>query len=101
MKTAKLSQIVQTLLAQNTARERVQIAVGALVFNESQLHTEWQRLTSNTSLAEVPLHIRIIPASQQCMWCFHIYQPHNDETTCPQCRSVGAKILSGEEFYLE
>jgi Zn finger protein HypA/HybF involved in hydrogenase expression len=35
------------------------------------------------------------------MVCFLKYHPGDKETACPQCKSVGAKILSGEEFYLE
>jgi Zn finger protein HypA/HybF involved in hydrogenase expression len=41
------------------------------------------------------------PAEQQCMVCFQKYHPLNKETSCPNCGSVGAKIIAGEEFYLE
>lgn len=101
MKTKKLSMIVQTLLAENIRRERVQLAVGELILHETQLRSDWQQLTAATPLANTTLELRVIPASQQCMWCFHVYHPQNGETICPQCRGVGAKILAGEEFYLE
>jgi Zn finger protein HypA/HybF involved in hydrogenase expression len=35
------------------------------------------------------------------MVCFEKYHPLNGEISCPNCGSVGAKILAGEEFYLE
>ena len=35
------------------------------------------------------------------MACFQPYQPVNKTIHCPYCGSYGAKILAGEEFYLE
>jgi Zn finger protein HypA/HybF involved in hydrogenase expression len=101
MKNLRLSSIIQSLLAQKTERASIQLAVGELVLDPPQLLSEWSELTKHTPLAKTKLNIRIIPAEQQCMWCFLIYHPTKKETACPQCRSVGAKILSGEEFYLE
>ena len=43
----------------------------------------------------------IFNAEIQCMACFIKYQPLDGRIHCPQCGSVGAKILSGEEFYFE
>ena len=101
MKNLRLSSIAQDLLARKTTRETIQLAVGELILDEAQLQNEWVELTKQTPLAKTKLNIRIIPAKQQCMWCFLVYHPNKKETACPQCRSVGAKILSGEEFYLE
>jgi len=47
------------------------------------------------------LIIRRVSAEQQCMTCFEKYHPARAEVSCPNCGSVGAKIISGEEFYLE
>ena len=100
MKNSKLSTIVQSFLMKNKKPKTVQLAVGELIADEELLQQEWVELTSSSALKNTKLNIRIIPAEQQCMWCFHIYHPKYGETKCPQCRSVGAKILSGEEFYL-
>ena len=35
------------------------------------------------------------------MWCFLVYRPKQGETQCPQCGSVGAKIIHGEELQLD
>jgi Zn finger protein HypA/HybF involved in hydrogenase expression len=35
------------------------------------------------------------------MVCFTKYCPAGGEVLCPACGSVGAKILAGEEFYME
>ncbi|MFN3492375.1 MAG: hydrogenase maturation nickel metallochaperone HypA [Anaerolineales bacterium] len=82
--------------------QKISIAVGELIpFDESKLRTQWYELVKNTPLEQIPLNIHIIPAEQQCMVCFLKYHPAQKETACPQCKSVGAKIISGEEFYLE
>jgi Zn finger protein HypA/HybF involved in hydrogenase expression len=101
MKYLRLSSIVQELLAQKITHASVQLAVGELILDEALLQKEWRELTKPTPLSNTKLNIRIVPTSQQCMWCFLIYHPKQGETTCPQCHSVGAKILSGEEFYLD
>jgi Zn finger protein HypA/HybF involved in hydrogenase expression len=35
------------------------------------------------------------------MACFTKYQSPEGEILCPSCGSTGAKILAGEEFYME
>jgi Zn finger protein HypA/HybF involved in hydrogenase expression len=52
-------------------------------------------------LEKTNLSIQIVRAEQQCMVCFLVYHPNEKETACPQCKSVGAKIIKGEEFYFE
>jgi len=82
--------------------QKISIALGELVFlDESNLRMQWGELVKNTPLEQTPLNIRIILAEQQCMVCFLKYHPTQKETACPQCKSVGAKIISGEEFYLD
>lgn len=101
MKDTRLPSLVHDLLKQNLPRQSVQLAVGELILDEAQLRNDWRELTKDTSLAGTKLNLRIIPAEQQCMWCFLVYRPNDREATCPQCGSVGARVLSGEEFHLE
>jgi Zn finger protein HypA/HybF involved in hydrogenase expression len=35
------------------------------------------------------------------MACFTKYNPKEKELVCPNCGSVGVKIIAGEEFSLE
>ena len=78
------------------------IALGELFpLSEDELRTQWKQATKSKSLGQAKLDIHMIRAVQQCMVCFEKYHPVNKETFCPHCGSVGAKILSGEEFYLE
>ncbi|WKZ34917.1 MAG: hydrogenase maturation nickel metallochaperone HypA [Anaerolineales bacterium] len=98
----RLSSIVSLLLREPLPADSVQLAVGELNdLNEEQLREQWEELVAQTSLAQTTLNIRMIPAELQCMACFLKYHPQRKETVCPQCNSVGAKILAGEEFYLE
>ena len=80
----------------------VRIAIGELIpLSEEELHMQWSQLTKSRPFAKANLEIHVIHAQQQCMVCFQKYHPINKETSCPHCGSVGAKILAGEEFYLE
>jgi Zn finger protein HypA/HybF involved in hydrogenase expression len=97
-KNSRLSAIIDHLLRKSSSIELVQIAVGELVsFDDDQIHKQW----NESPLAKTPLTIRRIPALQQCMACFSKYQPIRGEVSCPQCGSVGAKVIAGEEFFLE
>ena len=101
-KIPRLSSIIDHLLRQSKLVSSVHIAVGELTsYNEEQIQAQWSTLVRDTTLAQVTLLIRTIPAEQQCMVCFEKYHPLNKETSCPHCGSVGAKIIAGEEFYLE
>lgn len=85
-----------------TPAQKINIVLGELVpLDEFQLREQWLMLVKGTSHETAELHVRIVRAEQQCMVCFLKYHPPKNETACPQCKSVGAKILSGEEFYLE
>jgi hydrogenase nickel incorporation protein HypA/HybF len=84
-----------------------QIAVIHLVLgeifelNQNSIQENWEELSKGTPAESAQLHFRRISAEVQCMSCFQKYHPENGKILCPYCGSVGAKILSGEEFYLE
>ena len=61
----------------------------------------WDMIADDTIAKGAQLHFRIVPAEFQCMACFEIYHPADGEFACPNCDSVGVKILKGEEFSLE
>jgi hydrogenase nickel incorporation protein HypA/HybF len=61
----------------------------------------WDLIAKDTPAEGAQLHFRRVPAELQCMVCFQKYHPNGQELVCPHCGSVGAKILAGEEFYLE
>jgi Zn finger protein HypA/HybF involved in hydrogenase expression len=101
-KIPRLSTIVNQLLQKTSHIESAHIAVGELInFDEEVILSQWSDLTKDTNLSQTELTIHRITAQQQCMVCFEKYHPINKETSCPHCGSVGAKIIAGEEFYLE
>ena len=81
---------------------KIHFAVGEMsapAFDVIESH--WNELSIGTPLEQAQLHFRLITAEAQCMACFKKYHPVNGIIHCPNCGSVGAKILSGEEFYVE
>lgn len=61
----------------------------------------WEIIAKDTIAQHATLHFRRVPAELQCMACFQKYHPHDGELVCPFCGSVGAKIIAGEEFFVE
>lgn len=101
-KIPRLSSIIDHLLEKPRRVVSVNIALGELaVFAEDDIRAQWSQLVRDTNLSQTKLTIQHIPAEQQCMVCFQKYMPLNKEISCPYCGSVGARILAGEEFFLE
>ena len=81
---------------------QIQIAIGEISeLDHSLMQQHWDKLSRGTSLEHAPIRFRLITAEAQCMLCFKKYYPVNGTIHCPNCGSFGAKILSGEEFYVE
>jgi hydrogenase nickel incorporation protein HypA/HybF len=80
----------------------VRLAVGDISgFADDSVQFYWDEISKGTKAEQSKLHFRHIPPELQCMACFTLYSPKDDEIICPVCGSSGAKILAGEEFYLE
>jgi hydrogenase nickel incorporation protein HypA/HybF len=47
------------------------------------------------------LHFRRIPAKLVCFDCAAQFAIEKELTPCPNCGSMRAKIIEGEEFFLE
>jgi hydrogenase nickel incorporation protein HypA/HybF len=61
----------------------------------------WDIIAMDTIAEQATLHFRRLPAQLQCNTCSEKYQPTEKELICPNCHGIGAKIISGEEFFLE
>jgi hydrogenase nickel incorporation protein HypA/HybF len=80
----------------------VYVVIGRISgLSEEPVRSYWRELSKGTPAEGARLHFRKIEGELQCMACFTRYQPEGDEIRCPVCGSSGAKILSGEEFYVE
>ena len=99
--------ILDTVLSQArevnaTQVKNVHLALGEISeLDQNLIQQHWNELSKGTPLEQAQLHFRFINAEAQCMACFQKYHPEGAEIHCPFCGSYGAKILSGEEFYLE
>jgi Zn finger protein HypA/HybF involved in hydrogenase expression len=69
--------------------------------DQNIIQKHWAALSKDTPLEHAQIRFRLITAEVQCMACFKKYHPVNGTIHCPHCGSFGAKILSGEEFYVE
>jgi len=96
--------ILDKLLQQSNIARVTQIyfAIGEMSdLDQNAIQQEWVELSKGTPLEHAQLHFRLINVEAQCMACFKKYHPVNGTIHCPNCGSFGAKILSGEGFYVE
>lgn len=96
--------ILDKLLQQSNIARVTQIyfAIGEMSdLDQNAIQQEWVELSKGTPLEHAQLHFRLINVEAQCMACFKKYHPVNRTIHCPNCGSFGAKILSGEGFYVE
>ena len=103
--------VIQSILDQALlkARENNSMRIASLNFvrgemfelDQNLIREYWKEISKGTSAQKARLHFRVLSAEVQCMACFQKYHPEGGEIHCPFCGSYGAKILSGEEFYLE
>lgn len=80
----------------------IHLVIGELVdMSDESIRLLWNDTAKNTPAENATLHIRRVPAELQCMACFQKYHPDSAEFSCPRCGSVGAKVITGEEFSVE
>ena len=100
---AILDHAVEKAREQNATRiTDVHIAVGEMsTYVDDSVQFYWDEITKGTLAENSRLHFRHIDAELQCMTCSTKYRPVEGEIVCPKCGSMGARIWSGEEFYME
>src|SRR5689334_6305183 len=80
----------------------VRLALGEIAeLDQTAIERHWEEISKGTPAERTLLQFRLIKAKVQCMACFREYDPIGGIIHCPHCGSYGAKVLSGEEFYLE
>ena len=91
-----------TQAGQGKRIKAVHLALGEISeLDQEVIQRHWQDFSKGTPAEQAQLHFRLIKAEVQCMACFSKYHPMDGKIHCPYCGSYGAKILTGEEFYLE
>ncbi len=80
----------------------IHIVMGELsTMVDDSIQFYWDMIAEGTIAQGAKLRFRRVPAELQCMACFTKYHPKEKELRCPNCDSVGAKIIAGEECSLE
>jgi hydrogenase nickel incorporation protein HypA/HybF len=80
----------------------IYVVVGEIsTYSDESVQFYWDEISKGTIAENAVLHYRHVPVEMQCMACFTKYRPDEAEILCPNCGSNGAKILAGEEFYME
>lgn len=80
----------------------IHLVIGELAtLIDDSIQFYWDMIAENTVAAGATLHFKRVPAELQCMVCREKYRPDGKEIMCPNCGSVGAKIVAGEEFFVE
>jgi len=99
--------VLDTAVKQAADRNATRITDAYLVVGEISSYVDdsiqfyWDEISKGTIADGARLHFRRLEAEVQCMACFTKYHPNQGEILCPDCGSTGAKIVQGEEFYLE
>jgi hydrogenase nickel incorporation protein HypA/HybF len=101
---------IQSVLAKALLKAResnlrvrsLRLALGEISeIDQASIQRHWDELSKGTQAERAELHFRSIKAEVQCMACFEKYHPLEGKIHCPYCGSYGAKVLAGEEFFLE
>jgi hydrogenase nickel incorporation protein HypA/HybF len=80
----------------------IHLAIGEIAeLDPVSIQGHWAEISKGTPAEQAQLRFRSIPAKVQCMACFSEYLPIDGKIHCPYCGSYGAKVLTGEEFYLD
>lgn len=82
--------------------KEVRLAIGEIAgMDLDAIRSRWLELSKGTPAEHARLHFRLLRADVQCMACFQKYHPEGGVIHCPYCGSYGAKVLAGEDFYLD
>jgi hydrogenase nickel incorporation protein HypA/HybF len=100
---AILDKVLVKAVEENASRiTDLHLVIGDLSsYVDDSVQFYWDEISKGTIAERAQLHFRHVAAELQCMACFTRYFPIEVEIQCPTCGSSGAKILAGEEFYLE
>ena len=78
------------------------IVIGELAsMVDDSIQFYWEVIAKDTIAEQAKLHFHRIPAQLKCNACSETYSPTQDELICPKCHNAGARIIKGEEFFLE
>jgi hydrogenase nickel incorporation protein HypA/HybF len=102
--TENILEIVQRHAQQAEAKRvmRIRLVIGELssiVDDSVQFYFDF--LSQNTLAAGAKLEFERVPTKVTCGACGHTWQPPTADWTCPQCEQLQARVIAGQEFYVD
>lgn len=80
----------------------IHLVIGQLAtLVDDSIQFYWDMIAKDSLAEGATLHFKRVPAQLQCMVCSEKYSPNGEEIRCPNCDSVGVKVVAGEEFFVE
>ncbi len=80
----------------------IHLVIGQLAtLMDDSIQFYWDMIAKDTPAEGATLRFKRVPAQLQCMVCSEKYSPNGEEFKCPNCGSVGVKVIAGEEFFVE
>jgi hydrogenase nickel incorporation protein HypA/HybF len=100
----RLVEMVQDEARRNNVTQvhRLRLKVGVMSgVVPDALRFAFDAVTPGTILAGATLEIEELPVVCRCRDCETVFQPEAPVYVCPQCESLHAELLQGEELTLE
>ena len=61
----------------------------------------WDLISQGTLCQGAVLHFQRVPARIQCQNCQHEFSLDRELSPCPNCGSMGLRVIAGEEFFVD
>lgn len=102
--TESILEIVQRHAQQAGAKSitRIRLVIGdlsSIVDDSVQFYFDF--LSQNTLAAGAKLEFERVPTMVTCSACEHTWEPSTVDWTCPQCAQMQARVVAGQEFYVD
>jgi hydrogenase nickel incorporation protein HypA/HybF len=81
---------------------RIHLVIGELssiVDDSVQFYFDF--LSEQSCARGAELTFRRLPVQVECRACGHSWEPETADWTCPQCGEAQARVMTGNEFYVD
>ena len=81
---------------------RIHLVIGELSsIVDDSVQFYFDHLAQNTLAAGAELVFQRLAVTVRCAACEHTWQPSGADWTCPHCGQPRAKVIGGDEFYVD
>lgn len=80
----------------------IHLVIGQLSsFVDESIQIYWDIISAGTPAIGARLHFQRIPAEVRCTKCGAVYHLDTRDFICPDCGSVRAEIITGDQLYVQ